>query len=146
MIAIDTSLLVYAHRAATPEHDAARAALERASRERSGWGTAVSCVAEFWSVVTHPAAAGRPSTPEEARGFLQALVEDAELELWSPGPGFADRLLQMATELGITGARVFDLQIALTAFDNGATELWSHDAGFATFPGLRTRDPLEGTR
>ena len=27
--------------------------------------------------------------------------------------------------LGVSGARVFDLQIALTGFDNGATEVWS---------------------
>jgi predicted nucleic acid-binding protein len=42
----------------------------------------------------------------------------------------------------ISGARVFDLQIALTALENGATELWSHDRGFAGLPGLLVRDPL----
>ena len=57
------------------------------------------------------------------------------------GPGA--RLVQMAAELGIAGARIFDLQIALTGFDNGATEIWSHDRGFIAFPGLRTHDPLE---
>ena len=142
MIAVDTNLLVYAHRAAVPEHRAAQAALERASLDRRGWGTAASCVAEFWSVVTHPRAAGRPSTPDEARRFVRSLVEEGGLELWSPGPGFGARLGQMAAELGVTGARVFDLQIALTGFDNGATEIWSHDRSFAAFPGLRTYDPL----
>jgi len=142
MIAIDTNLLVYAHRAAVPEHRAAQAALERASRDRRGWGTAANCVAEFWSVVTHPRAAGRPSTADEARRFLRALVDEGGLELWSPGPGFGARLLQLAAELEVAGARIFDFQIALTAFDNGATEIWSHDQGFAAFPGIRTHDPL----
>ena len=141
MIAIDTNLLVYAHRGAVPEHQAARQALERASRDRRGWGTAASCVAEFWSVVTHPEAAGRPSEPDEARRFILALVE-AGLALWSPGPGFGARLVQMAAELSITGPRIFDLQIALTAFDNGAVEIWSHDRSFASLPGLALHDPL----
>lgn len=71
MIALDTNLLVYAHRSATPEHKRARAAIERAAAS-SGWGIAAAVVAEFWSVVTHPAAGGRPSTAAEARGFLSA--------------------------------------------------------------------------
>ncbi len=142
MIAVDTNLLVYAHRATVPEHPSAQAALERASRDRRGWGTTASCVAEFWSVVTHARAAGRPSKPDEARRFLRSLVDEGGLELWSPGPGFGARLLQMAAELEISGPRIFDLQIALTAFDSGATEIWSHDRSFASFPGLRTRDPL----
>lgn len=143
MIAVDTNLLVYAHRATVPEHASARAALEGASRDRRGWGTAASCVAEFWSVVTHPRAAGRPSEPDEARRFLRSLIDEGGLELWSPGPGFGARLLQMAAELETSGPRIFDLQIALTAFDNGATEIWSHDRSFASFPGLRARDPLQ---
>jgi hypothetical protein len=32
---------------------------------------------------------------------------------------------------------VFDLQIALCAFEGGAREIWSHDARFVTIPGLR---------
>ena len=37
MIALDTNLLVYAHRSATPEHKNAGAAIERAAAS-SGWG------------------------------------------------------------------------------------------------------------
>jgi predicted nucleic acid-binding protein len=48
----------------------------------------------------------------------------------------------MATDLEVRGPRIFDLQIALTAFDNGATEIWTHDRGFVAFPGLAVHDPL----
>ena len=142
MIAVDTNLLVYAHRVAVPEHQSAQGTLEQASRDQRGWGVAVSCVAEFWSLVTHAKAAGRPSTPAEARDFVRVLVDDGGLQLWSPGPGFGPRLLQMAAELSISGTRIFDLQIALTAFDNGAVEIWSHDRNFVSFPGLVVRDPI----
>ena len=51
MIAIDSNLLVYAHRTALPEHRRARRAIEKASRSPLGWGIAWPCIAEFWSVV-----------------------------------------------------------------------------------------------
>ena len=48
----------------------------------------------------------------------------------------------MASNMKIAGTRVYDLQIALIALENGATELWSHDRAFAGLPGLLVRDPL----
>jgi toxin-antitoxin system PIN domain toxin len=141
VIVVDTNLLVYAHRSATPEHPAARSALEAASRLTDGWGLATASVLEFWSVVTHPAATGRPSTAREARAFIDALVA-AGARLLAPGPAVAQRILEAADRLQVVGPRVFDLHIAVTALDHGATELWSHDGGFITLPGLRLVDPL----
>jgi len=140
VIALDTNLLVYAHRSATAEHKAARAAIERAAAS-DRWGFAAPVVAEFWSVATHPSASGRPSTPKEALRFLAALA-DAGAHVWSPGTGFGLRLAQLAADLRVSGNRVFDLQIALCAFEGGARELWSHDARFVTIPGLRLVSPL----
>ena len=137
----DTNLLVYAHRSGTPEHRAAQHALEDASCRADGWGIAMASVLEFWSVVTHPAASGRPSTPGEARAFIDALVE-AGARLLSPGPALSARILDAAVRLGVAGPRVFDLQIAVTALDHGATELWSHDRGFVLLPGLELVDPV----
>lgn len=140
MIALDTNLLVYAHRSATPEHKAARAAIERAAASQA-WGFAASVIAEFWAVVTHQASRGRPSTPDEALRFLAAL-ETAGATVWTPGEGFGLRLAQVAADLGISGNRVFDLQIALCAFEGGAREIWTRDGGFVTVPGLRLVRPL----
>ncbi len=141
MIAVDTNLLVYAHRSAVPEHRAARKAIQAAANHPLGWGIAHSVVVEFWSIVTHPAASGRPSSPADAAAFLQALLGGGA-ELWSPASGFAGRLMQAAVDLAVQGPRIFDLQIALTAFDNGATEIWTHDRAFLTLPGLKVVDPL----
>jgi predicted nucleic acid-binding protein len=142
VIAVDTNLLVYAHRASTPEHAAARHALERAAADPRGWGVPFPCVAEFWSVVTHPSATGRPSSSVEATGFLHALVVDGECAIWTPREGFPARLVREASRLGVRGPRVFDLQIALVAIEAGATEIWSHDAAFLVAHGLKVLDPL----
>ena len=141
MIALDTNLLVYAHRSAVAEHQAARRAIARARRTAAGWGFSLPVVGEFWSVVTHPAAAGRPSTSDEARRFLAALAA-AGAEIWVPGVGFAARLIRLAGDLSVPGPRVFDLQIALMAFEGGATELWTADRRFVSIPGLPVVQPL----
>src|SRR5262245_17889766 len=121
MIAIDTNLLVYAHRSGVPQHRSARRALERAANDDAGWGIALACLAEFWVVATHPASAGRPSSPDEAKAFLESLVRGGA-HIWQPRPDFADRLLAVAAERKVRGSRIFDVQIGLTAVDNGADE------------------------
>jgi predicted nucleic acid-binding protein len=142
VIALDTNLLVYAFLPGVRERVAARKAMEDASDDPRGWGIALSSVAEFWMVVTHPSAVDGPSPLRAARRFLDALILEGPGMLWMPGERFSTRLLQVATDLEVRGPRIFDLQIALTAFDNGATEIWTHDRNFVTIPGLRVHDPL----
>lgn len=141
MIALDTNLLVYAHRSALPEHKRAQRSIELAAINRKGWGVPVFCLAEFWAVVTHPSCSGRPSKEDEARAFLDGLTEAGAKVLY-PLDGFAGRLCRLACHLRIQGARIFDLQIALAALDGGATEIWTHDRNFAVVPGLSAKDPL----
>lgn len=141
MIAIDTNILVYAHRSSTREHKPARRAVERAAMNERGWGIPMPCLAEFWAVVTHPAAAGRPSTPVEASAFLNELAA-AGAAFWLPGSGFARRALHAAERMEIHGVRIFDLQIAIIAVEAGAVELWSHDRNFVVFSGLKLIDPI----
>lgn len=141
MIAIDTNLLIYAHRSGTREHRSARSAIEAACGSVGGCAITLPSIAEFFSVVTHPAASGQPSSPEDAAAFLAALEEVGTVVL-GPGPAFSRRLVQTAADLAVTGARIFDLQIGLCALDGGATELWTHDARFVKIPGLVIRDPL----
>jgi predicted nucleic acid-binding protein len=142
VIALDTNLLVYAFLPGVREHGAARRAMEQASDDPRGWGVALSSIAEFWMAVTHPSAVGGRSPLRAARAFLDALLIEGPGSLWMPKERFSTRLLQMATDLEVHGPRIYDLQIALTAFDNGATEIWTHDRGFVAFPGLAVHDPL----
>jgi predicted nucleic acid-binding protein len=69
-------------------------------------------------------------------------VLEAGAKVWTPSDGCWERVTSLAVSLGIRGPRIFDLQIALTAFDNAATEIWTHDRGFLAVPGLVLRDPL----
>jgi predicted nucleic acid-binding protein len=51
--------------------------------------------------------------------------------------------MQIAEDLKIKGPRIFDLAIALTAYEAGAGELWTHDSRFQSVPGLRVVLPLQ---
>jgi toxin-antitoxin system PIN domain toxin len=145
VIAVDTNLLLYAHRAGCAEHKAARQAIEDAAKDSDGWGIPSPCLLEFWSVATHPASIGGGSSPADARRFIEALMETAGATILSPPPALAPRCMQLAEQLDVRGPRIFDLQIGLAALDAGVTEIWTHDAGFIALPGLKVRDPLAGT-
>ena len=142
MIALDTNLLVYAHHPDSPEHGATRRAIETLVAEEEGcWGVALPTIAEFWTVVTHPKLKAQRSSVEQARRFLTALI-DAGARIYEPGDRFGERLTGAAVDLGVQGPRIFDLQIALTAFDNGVTRIWTHDERFVAMPGQRVYNPL----
>ena len=142
MIAIDTNILIYAHRAGAALHSRARRAIGRAVDGDEGWGIPLPVMAEFWAQVTHPQYPDGPSPRDAAAQFLRNLVTQGGATVCRPGIGFGDRLLALAEDLGVSGHRVFDLQIALAASDAGAMRLWTHDAHFVKIPGMLIEDPL----
>jgi len=145
VIAIDTNLLVFSHRAGCTEHAAARTVIERAAGDPRGWCIPMPCLFEFWSVVTHPSCIGGPSTPSTARRFINSLVSEAGALVLQEGADFGQRCLQAAERLSVVGPRVFDLQIGLLCRDAGVTELWTHDSGFVALPGFKVVDPLSAS-
>lgn len=143
MIALDTNLLVYAHREGAPEHEGARDAILAALDDPRGWGICLPAVSEFWSIVTHPKIPGGPSSAKVVTHFFHYLLTEGRGHIWTPGPGFGQRLMRWASSLKVSGKRIFDLEIAAIAFEHGAREIWTHDRGFISVPGLKVRDPLQ---
>src|SRR6185437_1965724 len=141
MIALDTNILVYAHRAHTAQHSAAARALQRASQDPNGWGFALPVLAEFWKVVTSRRSAGGPSSARQAAAFLEALFRAGAI-CWLPSAGAGQRLVEAAKRMDAVESAVFDLQIALICRDHGARELWTADVAFPSVSGLRVVNPL----
>ncbi len=106
------------------------------------WGFALASAVEYWSIVTRPLRGPAAATPSEADGYLSELYT-AGAHLWLPLPGFGRWLFERAAGEEISGRRIFDWQIGLTALQNGATELWTHDRSFRAPEGLRVVDPLD---
>ena len=141
MIALDTNLLVYAHRTGVNQHMSAQQAVTKAQQDPRGWGFSASVITEFWSVVTHPKAVGGPAKPPVAAAFIAALIQGGA-RVFEPTSGFHTRLTQNAGLLSVAGGRIYDLQIALMSSEAGASEIWTHDQGFVQLPGLKVFDPL----
>ncbi|MEO7336080.1 MAG: hypothetical protein ABIV63_05810, partial [Caldimonas sp.] len=66
MIAIDTNLLVYAHRGEMPFHAAAAHCLRDLAQGRAAWAIPWPCLHEFLGVVTNKRVFKTPSTVAEA--------------------------------------------------------------------------------
>jgi predicted nucleic acid-binding protein len=142
MIALDTNLLIYAHREGTPEHARALAAIAAALTDPRGWGICLPTIAEFWSIVTHPKMPGGASPARTVTRFFHYLMTEGGGSIWVPGPGFGERLTRWAESLKVRGKRIFDLQIAVIAFEHGVQEIWTHDQNFVSVPSVKIRDPL----
>ena len=88
MIALDTNILVFAHRADLPEHGRAHHWVRSLAEGHGPWGLTVFSLGEFARVVTHPRIFDPPSTLDQALSALAALTESPGLRLLSPGPRF----------------------------------------------------------
>jgi len=142
MIAVDTNILVHAHRAGSPWHVRAVACLRQLAEGTMGWAIPWPCCHEFLAKVTHPRIFVSPSEPEEAFQFLSALTSSPHLSLLGEAPDHLAHLRRLAVAGRITGARVHDARIAAICTSHGVLELWTADRDFGRFPELKVRNPL----
>jgi uncharacterized protein len=145
VIAIDTNLLVFAHRADAPDHQAAIAALTPVFEGPTAWALPWPCLHEFISIATHPNIYKPASTLPDALGFLGTLLSSPQLHLLSEGPGYFEKLRDLALAARLRGPRIHDARIAALCLHHGVGELWTADRDFSVFPQLTTRNPLVQT-
>ncbi len=138
MTAVDTNILVYAHRAELPLHAAARARLTELAESPARWGIPVFCVGEFMRVVTHPRLFNPPHSAEEACEAVARLLSSPSATLLSPGPGYARLLTESVRDGGTIGNLVFDSQIVAVCREHGVSCLLTEDRDFDRFRRLRT--------
>lgn len=142
MIAVDTNLLVYAHRKDSAFHMVAAERLRELAEGKGSWAIPWSCLHEFMAVVTHPRIYHPPSPPSQAIMQVEAWLDSPTLVLLSEGTGHWGRMIE-ALELGALGPRVHDGRVYAVCAEAGVTELWSADRDFSRFP-FRVTNPLIG--
>jgi len=142
MIAVDTNLLVYAHRRDSDWHAAASGTVRQLAEGSDAWAIPWPCIHEFLAVVTHPRIFDPPSGMEAALDQVAAWLESPSLTLLPEGPGYAEHLAGTLLTSKVSGARVHDARIAALCVYHGVRELWSADRDFSRFPGPAVRNPL----
>jgi toxin-antitoxin system PIN domain toxin len=142
VIAVDTNLLVYAHREDSPWHEQAYLAVAALAGGRETWGLPWPCVHEFLAIVTHPRIFDPPSTGDQALRQVQAWLESPTLMLLGESKGYWAHLENELQRSKATGPRVHDARIAALCRFHRVRELWTADRDFSRFKGLTVRNPL----
>jgi toxin-antitoxin system PIN domain toxin len=144
VIAVDTNILVYAHRTDSPFHDRARSALESLAAGAREWSIPWPCAHEFFAIVTHPRIYKTATPPETAVAQLRAMHGLSNLTFIAEVEDHLDRLEPLALNAKVHGGAIHDARIAAICLSHGVAELWSVDRDFTRFPALTVRNPLLG--
>jgi uncharacterized protein len=141
VIAVDTNLLVYAHREDSSFHDAAYTRIEHLANGVAAWAIPWPCLHEFFAVVTHRRVFDPPTPVSAALDQIDAWMESPALQVLAESTHHWKALARLVSEARISGPRIHDARIAAICLQHGVAELWSADRDFSAFPELRVRNP-----
>ena len=142
MILPDVNVLVYAHRGDAPGHERYAAWLEQTVLGDPSFGLSDLVLSGFLRVVTHPRVFAPPSPIEDALAFVDGLRARPNCVVLAPGPRHWSIFASLCGRAGARGNLVPDAYLAALAIESGS-EWITTDRGFARFPGLRWRHPLD---
>ncbi len=142
MIAVDTTILVYAHREESTWNERAYAAVGDLAQGTAPWAVPWPCIAEFVAVVTNARIFTMPTSLDGALEQVDIWLESPPLVLLGEPLGFWPRWREMLAVARLVGSRSHDARIAALCIAHGVRELWTADRDYGRFPGLRTKNPL----
>jgi uncharacterized protein len=144
MIAVDTQILVYAHRPEMPLHERARRCMSSLAQGTSRWAIPLHCLVEFYGLVTNRQIfrAVASSSPDQAIDQIDAWLESPMASVLADDVATWPVLRDLLGHAQITGPSAHDARVAAVCLRHGVTELWTNDRDFLRFPALRVRNPL----
>jgi toxin-antitoxin system PIN domain toxin len=144
VVAVDTNVLVYAHRREVPEHDAALEVVRALAEGSEPWAIAWPSVYEFFSVVTNPKIWKQAaSSPDQAWTQLMSWFDAPGLNVLAECPGFATVLAGFARRARVRGPIIHDARIAAICVAHGVDKLLTRDRDFTLFPEIVIEDPFQ---
>ena len=143
MIAVDTNLLVYAHRREARAYETAYKVLRELSEGERVWAIPWPCCYEFLSVVTNRRIWRESATPpERAWAQLEAWTSSPSNQLIGETDDFLKVLKGFVQRPRVRGAVIHDARVAAICIAHGVEMLLTRDRDFSLFPELPTRDPI----
>jgi toxin-antitoxin system PIN domain toxin len=140
VIAVDTSILVYAHQPGMPRHEPALHRLQELAEGSAPFALPWPCAYEFLRVVTHRRVFDHPSTTEQAWAFLRNVLDSPATVLLSETDRHVEVLERVLQDAQVTGNLIHDAHIAALLLENGVRDFLTTDADFHGFRGLRVVD------
>lgn len=142
MIALDTNILVYAHRRDSGWHEPAAACVRRLAEGAAPWAIPWPCLHEFLAIATHPRVYDPPTPLAAALEQVAAWLESPALVLLAEDAGYWAVASELLLRARADGPRVHDGRVAALCVAHGIDELWTADRDFDRFRGLFVRNPL----
>ena len=143
MIAVDTNILVYAHRRESRHHGTSGEAVRALAEGSEPWAIPWPCLYEFFSVVTNPRIwKDAASSPDQAWQQIDAWTSSPSVSLLRETEDFLAVLEKFLRRPRVRGPIVHDARVAAICVAHGAEELLTADRDFNLFPEIRTRNPL----
>ncbi|MBM3789810.1 MAG: type II toxin-antitoxin system VapC family toxin [Acidobacteria bacterium] len=144
MIAVDTNILVYAHRADSSRRAKANRIVTGPADGSSLWSIPWPCLHEFLAIATHPRIYDPPTPLADALRQIQCWMESPTLVMLGEGEDFFPGWAEVLSNSGVAGAAVLDARVAAICLRHGVEKLFSADRDFSRFADLRTENPLLG--
>jgi toxin-antitoxin system PIN domain toxin len=145
MIAVDTNILVYAHREDSPFHEPALRRVAELAEGRATWAIPWPCLHEFLAIVTHSRIYAPPTPLIAALDQVDAWMESPTVALLAETTAHWATLRALLATGRASGAQVHDGRIVALCRQHGVRELWSADRDFSRFSGIAVANPLVGT-
>ena len=123
MIAVDTNILVYAHRQDSPWHQRAAKTIITLAEGPNPWAIPWPCIHEFFSITTHPRIYAPPTPADRAIADLQTWFESPTLRLIGETDQYWEILRQILKKSAAAGPIVHDARIAAICRAHGITTL-----------------------
>ena len=142
MIAVDTNILVYAHREESVFHVPAFDCISELAEGRAAWAIPWPCLHEFLGIVTHPRIHDPPTPLVAALDQVDAWMQSPSLVVLAESDQHWTELRRILTVSKVAGPRVHDARIAALCQQHGVRELWSADRDFSRFTELKIVNPL----
>ena len=142
MIAVDTNLLIYAHREDSDFHPQAVDLLKALSEGDKRWSIPWPCLHEFLAIATHPRIYDPPSPLSIALDAMDTWIRSPGCELIGEDTDYFRVLKELTTEGKIVGPKIHDARIAAICIHHDVEELLTADRDFSRFIKLKTRNSL----
>jgi toxin-antitoxin system PIN domain toxin len=142
MIALDTNILVHAHRRGTRHHEGALALVLELSEGPAPYALFWPSLYEFLRVVTHYRVFDPPSTPADAVQALGDFLAPPVARVLSETPRHPALLERVIREARVTGNLIHDAHLVALALEHGVHEILTLDGDFARFPQVSSRNPF----
>lgn len=142
MIAVDTNILIYAHRKDSEWHLPASRLMKQLAEGVNQWAVPWPSIHEFLAIVTHRKIYAPPSTVKQAVAQVDAWMGSASIVLLGECSDHWVALKTLLHKGQVQGPLVHDARIAALCRTHGVTELLTADRDFSRFPTLSSRNPL----